>query len=103
MADSRDINPRAAEVKIVTMAELAKPQVTREERPGPDGSIVTSYLISDPVSQYLKEVSRENWEQYAFSCASADMEPLRVIPVIVNNVKAEEALLYSGSQIVCMD
>jgi hypothetical protein len=93
---------------LVQVSSLAKPEKIAEQVLDPDGRPYLTWRITDPIMQYLESVPRENRSKQIFSMdkehviTAKDMASLRVIPALVNDVREEEALLDSGSQIVSM-
>lgn len=93
---------------LVQVSTLAKPEKVAEEVLDPDGRPYLTWRITDPILQYLESVPQEERTKQIFSLdktgiiAAKDMASLRVIPTLVNDVREEEALLDSGSQIVSM-
>lgn len=93
---------------LVEVATLATPERITEEILDPEGRPYLTWRITDPISQYLETVPRKERARHIFSVgkqdivAAKDMAVLRVIPALINDVREEEALLDSGSQIVSM-
>jgi hypothetical protein len=93
---------------LVQVTTLAKPEKVAEQVLDPEGRPYLTWRITDPISQYLESVPREDRSRQLFAMektdliTAKDMATLRVIPTLVNDVREEEALLDSGSQIVSM-
>jgi hypothetical protein len=79
-------------------------QLARDEQ----GRTTQTWVVDDPITQYLSTLSPTEVPLQMFTCTEtgeygADViEHLKVIPVIVNGVQQEEAILDSGSQMVTM-
>lgn len=95
-------------ITLVQATSLAAPEKVSEEVLDPEGRPYQTWRITDPVMQYLESVPEDQRARQIFSLdkptvvAAKDMATLRVIPTLVNELREEEALLDSGSQIVSM-
>lgn len=93
---------------FVQVSSLARPEKVAEKVLDPDGRPYLTWRITDPILEYLESVPRDERSTKVFSLGkpglvtAKDMESLRVIPTLVNDLREEEALLDSGSQIVSM-
>ncbi|EKM74361.1 hypothetical protein AGABI1DRAFT_17102, partial [Agaricus bisporus var. burnettii JB137-S8] len=59
-----------------------------------------SWVVGDPILQYLETLSEEERRSRVF--VARESETLRVVATTVNGVRNEEALLDNGSQIISM-
>lgn len=94
--------------KLIQVATLAVPEKSVETLLDIEGRPYLTWRITDSILQYLETVPTEEWAKQVFSIAKpekiagTDIASLRVIPALVNDVREEEALLDSGSQIIAM-
>jgi hypothetical protein len=104
-SDSEELAPVD---NLVQVSSLASPEKVAEQVLDPNGRPYLTWRITDPIMQYLESVPREERTKQIFSIdktgmiTAKDMASLRVIPTLVNDLREEEALLDSGSQIVSM-
>lgn len=95
-------------ITLVQASNLAQPERVAEQILDTEGRPYMTWRITDPVMQYLETVPRGERCKHIFSLDKSqlitgqDMATLRVIPTLVNDLREEEALLDSGSQIVSM-
>lgn len=93
---------------LVQVSSLARPEKVTEEVLDEKGQPYLTWRITDPIMQYLERIPSEDRAKQVFSLDNSgiitakDMASLRVIPTLVNDLREEEALLDSGSQIVSM-
>ena len=87
-------------VVSVNLNSLADAVAEKEHVYGEDGKEMQAWVIQDPIEKYLSSVLKDDRSNIVFT--ANESESLRVIPVVINGVIREEALLDNGSQIVSM-
>lgn len=94
--------------ELVQVSTLAAPEKIVETMLDPEGRPYLTWRVTDSILQYLETVPQGDRSKQVFAIArpeiiaATDVASLRVIPALVNDVREEEALLDSGSQIIAM-
>jgi hypothetical protein len=84
----------------VNLTSLKDGELRRGQVHDEDGHGVEAWVVNDPIASYLETMPEGVRPRILF--AANESEALRSIPVIINGISREEALLDSGSQIVAM-
>ena len=106
---AREPPRKALESNVIEMDSLTEPLPMQAEVEVAPGEKTELWTIKDLVVQFLETLHPAERQHQVFAseeCSREESTPemahLRVVPVLVNGVTKEEALLDSGSQIVSM-
>jgi len=106
---SREQAKQAAEINVVEIDSLQGPMAVQAEVEVTSREKTELWTMKDSVVQFLKTLHplKRAYQVFASEectreASAPEMAHLRVVPVLVNGVTEEEALLDSGSQIVSM-
>ncbi|KAF7783144.1 hypothetical protein Agabi119p4_2520 [Agaricus bisporus var. burnettii] len=84
----------------VNLNNLSEARIIQKRVQGLEGPSEESWVVEDPILQYLETLSEEERRSRVF--VARESETLRVVATTVNGVRNEEALLDNGSQIISM-
>lgn len=90
----------ARPVVQVNLNQLDEAKLVQKRIHGPEGPSEESWVVEDPILQYLETLSEEDRHNRVF--VARESETLRVVATMINGVRIEEALLDNGSQIISM-